>query len=311
MDRILTGNIWNQVKGYARTAKQRIVAVAYVSTENQIGLRRNDLLICDASEMAIKNGETSASLLNKLHRRGVLIRSLPKLHAKAAIFGRYALVGSCNLSGASANELIELALITDRKQVVAQTEAIIQKLKKISKKIDSKYLRRILKIKPKPIQKQTNKVRRKSIPLESKFWLVSVKEISDDYYPKEKRFINIGKQKSHKLIGDNDKDIAWIRITGKSRFRTEAQQGDTVIQIMEPLSGKSIKVLPPSTIIYRQDIANWTRFYLYNPESRKSMNWHQLKRLTKQLRFSRLSKYSVRQLSDKEVMLLEDIWKAL
>ena len=146
MDAIITGDIWKQVCSHARAAKRRLVAVAYVTTDGHMGFKRNDVLICDASKRAIRGGETSARLLHTLSRRGIEIRSRPALHAKVAVFGRWALVGSCNLSSTSA-DLTELALLTDRKQVVAQTTAFVHALRESSEEIDGDFLRRILKIK--------------------------------------------------------------------------------------------------------------------------------------------------------------------
>ena len=91
METILTGNIWKQVAREAKTAKHRLVAVAYVSKCGHLRLSKDDVLVCDASDRAIRSGETSASLLETLRRRGVELRSQPDLHAKAAVFGRHAL----------------------------------------------------------------------------------------------------------------------------------------------------------------------------------------------------------------------------
>ena len=95
------------MRPYAKAARRRLVAVAYVTTDGHIGFRKNDVLICDASDRAIKGGETSARLLRSLHRKGVELRSQPDLHAKVAVLGRHALIGSCNLSAASAEDLTE------------------------------------------------------------------------------------------------------------------------------------------------------------------------------------------------------------
>lgn len=150
MDTIITGDIWKQVRLDARAAKRRLVAVAYVTTDGHIGFKRNDILICDASDRAIKTGDTSASLLRSLFRKGVELRSRPDLHAKVAVLGRHALVGSCNLSAASAEDLTELALLSDRKQIVAQATAFIHALRERSEEIDEDFVRRILKIKVRP-----------------------------------------------------------------------------------------------------------------------------------------------------------------
>ena len=140
MDTILTGDIWRQVRPHSKTATRRLIAVAYVTTDTNILFRRNDVLVCDASDLAIKTAKTSAHLLQSLHKKGIELRSNPDLHAKVAVLGRYAVVGSCNLSAASAQDLIELAVLTDRQQVVAQATAFIHALRETSEEIDEPFL---------------------------------------------------------------------------------------------------------------------------------------------------------------------------
>jgi phosphatidylserine/phosphatidylglycerophosphate/cardiolipin synthase-like enzyme len=125
MDTILTDDVWKQVAAESKLARRPLVAVAYVTSEKNLKLKQNDLLICDASDAAIRTGQTSAPLLKSLAQRGVELRSHGDLHAKAAVFGRYALIGSSNLSPSSENTLTELAIFTDRDQIVAQVTSFI------------------------------------------------------------------------------------------------------------------------------------------------------------------------------------------
>lgn len=309
MDTILTGDIWKQVRLHAKAAKRRLVAVAYVSTDAHIGFRRNDVLICDASERAIRTGETSARLLQSLYRKGVELRSTPDLHAKAAVLGRHALVGSCNLSAASAEDLTELALVSDRKQVVAQATAFIHALRETSEEIDNDFLRRILKIKVRLARGRVPKRKGQATRLGNKVWLISVREVAEDSFPKEQTFVEKGEKKATTLVADRDSTIYWIRWTGKGRFRTVAQPGDMVIQIWKFLSGKRTTVFTPCPIVYRQDVAHWTRFYVSVPEDCQSLSWEQFKKETGKLGLSRVSKNSIRELNPREVLLVEGIWK--
>ena len=80
MNRVLTAEIWREVKKRARTVKSRKAAIAYV-TKDLIGLRAGDVLITDASERAIRSGQTSAPLLRELHRNRVEIYSHKGLHS--------------------------------------------------------------------------------------------------------------------------------------------------------------------------------------------------------------------------------------
>ena len=69
MQRVLSKDLWTEVRKRARTSKSRKCAIAY-ATRDLVGFRRGDVLIVDASVLAIRNGETDARLLRKLHNRG-------------------------------------------------------------------------------------------------------------------------------------------------------------------------------------------------------------------------------------------------
>jgi len=309
VDSILTGNIWRQVGRQAKAAKRRLVAVAYVSNDKHLRFKPNDVLICDASDRAIKTGETSARVLQSLFRKGVELRSRPDLHAKVAVFGQHALVGSCNLSGASAEDLTELALLTDRKQVVAQATAFIHAMRESSEEIGNDFLRRILKIKVKPSRRPGGKPGGQPTRFGNKVWLVSVQQLAEDSFPKEQPFVEKAEKEAHALVADKDSTVSWIRWTGKYRFRSVARPGDIVVQICKSLSGKRTTVCAPCPIVLRQDVAHWTRFYLAEPEDSQSVSWERFKKEAKRHELSRISKDSVRELNPREVLLIEGLWK--
>jgi len=309
MDKILTGDIWKQVSPLAKDAKRRLVAVAYVTTDGQIGFRQNDVLICDASDRAIENRETSARLLQSLYQKGVELRSRSDLHAKVAVLGRHALIGSCNLSTTSAKDLTELALLSDRKQIVAQATAFIHALREESVQIDDDFLRRILKIKVKTTRRRKVKHNALTPHLGNKVWIVSVNELAKDSFPKEQISVQIAEEKATALVMDLDSTISWIRFTGKSRFRATAQPGDIVVQIWKPIASKRISIFEPCPIIYRQDVGHWTRFYVEETEYCRRILWERFKEEINRLGLSRVSKNSVRELNHREVLLVENIWK--
>lgn len=309
MDSIITGDIWKQVTPYAREAKRRLVAVAYVTTDGHIGFRRNDVLVCDASDRAISAGETSASLLQSLHRKGVELRSRSDLHAKVAVLGRHALIGSCNLSASSSDHLTELALLSDRKQVVAQATAFIHALRETSEEIDDVFLQRILKLKVRPARRSGPRRKGQPPPFGNKVWLISIHEVAEDSFSKEQPFVENAEKKASSLVAEKDASISWIRLTGKTRFRDVARPGDRVIRIRKSLSGKRVTVLSPCPIVYRQDVAHWTRFYVSDQEDLESLSWERFKKEAKKLGFSRISEDSARELSPREVLLNEGLWK--
>ena len=116
-------------------------------------------------------------------------------------------------------------------------------------------------------------------------------------------------KKASALVADKDSTVSWIRWTGKARFRSVARPGDIVVQVWKSLSGKRTSVLAPCPIIFRQDVAHWTRFYVSEPEDCKILSWERFKNEAKKLGLPRISKCGVRELNPREVLLVEGIWR--
>jgi hypothetical protein len=308
MDRLLTGDVWKQVAPKANTARRRRFAVAYVSADGHLALKRDDILICAASDRAIHARETSARILQRLFRRHVELRSRPDLDAKVAVFGRYAVAGSCNMSGAAANDLTELALLTDRQQLVGQATAFIHQLRETSHKVDGRVIRRILKIRVH--RGPPHKGRRRQQPrLGHRLWLVSVRELAEDSFPNEHAVVERAEKKARALVADRDAALSYIRFTGQSRFRTAAREGDAVVQIWKPRKGKRVEVFPTAPIVLRQDVAHWTMFYIAEDETASSITWRRFARDAKKGGLARFSQGSVREVNSREALVLGALWK--
>lgn len=308
MDTVLTGNIWKQVAHQAKAAKRRLAAVAYVSNVKYLKLRKDDVLICDASDDAIKARDMSARILQSLRRKGVEVRHWPNLHAKVAVFGRSALIGSCNLSASAADDLTEIALFTDRTQIVAQSMAFIHNLREHAELIGDDFLLRILRIKVQKARRRGRVRRGKAPKFGSNVWLVSVRQLRDDAFPKEQPIVDKAEKKAAALVAEKDSTISWIRWTGRSGFRSEAHPGDVVIQVWESLSGKRKTVFPAYPIVLRQDVDHWTRFYLSEPDNTRGISLKRFKEEAKKRGLTHLSKNSTRQLSPREAIVLEGVW---
>ena len=109
---------------------------------------------------------------------------------------------------------------------------------------------------------------------------------------------------------NKDATISWIRFTGKSRFRSLAMQGDTVVQIYKSLSGKRTTVFEPCPIVLPpQNISHWTRFYVSEPADFQHLSWNKFRKEAKKIGLSNISKNSVRELNNREVLLIEVLWR--
>uniref|UniRef100_UPI0039EE95D8 hypothetical protein n=1 Tax=Bordetella sputigena TaxID=1416810 RepID=UPI0039EE95D8 len=121
MHQVLTENIWSAAAKVKRGAT--IVVSAYV-TDDPLHLSVGDTLYCDASDQIVKSGTTKVETLVMLHKRGVSIVSVPRLHAKVVRTGGHAVIGSSNMTKNS-EQLTEVTLLTSDGSIVAQVDEIV------------------------------------------------------------------------------------------------------------------------------------------------------------------------------------------
>ncbi len=106
------------------------VAVAYIGStaDTWLPLRKGDVLVCDASQQAVRLGLTSVDQLRRWHTTGVRLFSRDGLHAKAGAIGRRAFIGSANVSQRSASDRDEATLLTSDSGVVTALRRYVQSL---------------------------------------------------------------------------------------------------------------------------------------------------------------------------------------
>jgi hypothetical protein len=127
----MTKGIWKSVTAAAKAArKPSLVAVAYFGqgASKLLPLRAGSCLVVDASENAVKSGQTHPADLKKLQSRGVVIYSYPSLHAKVYAFDSFAFIGSANASNRSAGILTEAVVKTSNQAVVRSAKTFVRDL---------------------------------------------------------------------------------------------------------------------------------------------------------------------------------------
>ncbi|SNS13329.1 hypothetical protein SAMN06893096_102164 [Geodermatophilus pulveris] len=125
------------------------VAVAYIGStaDTWLPLRKDDVLVCDASEEAVRLGLTSVDQLRRWHTTGVRLFSRDGLHAKAGVVGRRAFIGSANVSQRSAGDRDEETLVTSDSGVVTALRRYVQSLMTLpSLVLDDAALQRLAKL---------------------------------------------------------------------------------------------------------------------------------------------------------------------
>jgi hypothetical protein len=306
MNRLLTDNVWQQFRQANRGNRgHKLAALAYVSTVGLLAFRKGDLLICDASDQAIRSGETSANVLARFHRAGTEIYSCPDLHAKVVVLGRNVLIGSCNLSRSAAEDLRELAIIVSDSSIRSQAIAFIHELIENSSLVDLSFLKRIAGI---PVTKPPRRGhgKRAFIQLGKRTWVIRTYQLDPERYKAELPLVKEAERDLKNKWPKFRTDIEWIRWTGKNKFRSVAREGDTII-VMNSLRGeKRIIVSAPAAILKRQDHGKWTRFYYETPD--EVMSWSKFAREVRRLGIRHIKRSSTKELTPRDAALIDVIW---
>lgn len=192
MQRVISRDLWQVIRRLARKASRRRAAISYV-TRDLVGFKAGDVLVVDASRRSIACGETSAAVLQDLHRRGVHIHSCADLHAKVFLFDRVAVVASANMSESSRQTLIEAGVATDAVTVVSGVASFIEQLVSVTPRLSERQIKGLCSI---PVVRRRGRVRRRTrrMPrprrLGDQTWLVGVRELAHDPVPEEQKAID-------------------------------------------------------------------------------------------------------------------------
>jgi hypothetical protein len=124
----ITADVWGALSRAARRSKKpAYVAVAYFGkgAADLLCLPAKSRLVVDASEAAVKQGQTNPAELRRMLRRKVAVYSVQNLHAKVFAFDTAAFIGSANVSKHSASVLQEAVLrVTDAKVLRATRDFV-------------------------------------------------------------------------------------------------------------------------------------------------------------------------------------------
>ena len=141
-------SVWPFIKRQINNTKksqQIFVAIAYVGADAAkiMPLRRGDVLVCNASDAAIKQGSTSARALETFFKRGVQIFNEPRLHGKVVIFPKRVFVGSANVSTRSRDVLYEAVVETTDPKTIGSSLKFVHRLAQRISRIDRNDIKRL------------------------------------------------------------------------------------------------------------------------------------------------------------------------
>lgn len=306
MKTLLSDDLWSELARISAKHKRIRAAISYV-TAPHLAFRKGDLLICDASDDAIKGGLTSASALRAFFDQGAEIYSFDGLHSKVAVIDDFALIGSANLSENAGIGTCEASLLTDDAQVAALIHGFIEKVKGESLRVTADFLQRIEAI---PVVRTPGIPRRSKSRIDvgrSRVWFISTCPLSARITDAEDGYEQDGMEEAEKLVEKDGYGVRSVRWSGKSRFRAEAKPGDLVIEAFIEKRGtrKYIQVFQAAPILHRQDHDKWTRFYMEVPPDDSHYLWKDVKADFASLGVSNITPNSTRELTGKALGILQ------
>lgn len=263
--RLVHGQVWTLLAKSAKSCKSPAhVAVAYFGKEASklLPLPAASRLVVDASEHAVKSGQTCPDDLRAELSRGVLVYSVPNLHAKVYVLGRQAFIGSPNVSRTSAGQLIESLIATKEAKVVADARRFVKGL--CLHRLSPELLKNLAKLyrPPKGGRFKTRKqaVNRKGvIPRIPKLKIAQLERI--DYSAKEQEVHEAGlRVAKSKMKRRSSIELESFQYPGRIVY----SPNDVVIQITDEGNGRRM-VSPPGNVIYVRKYrkARGAAFFIY------------------------------------------------
>lgn len=113
-------------------------------------------------------------------------------------------------------------------------------------------------------------------------------------------------------LGQDADELEWLRWGTKGSFAKQCREGDLLIQLWRPSSGKGTPTVHRMVpVVRRQSTKHWTRFYLGSPVGRGAdrLGWGRFKRLLKSTGYRReIRPGSVQLLDDETADAIARIW---
>ena len=168
--------LWNALREHVRKDKGVHAAIAYFGKNGAklFPLKAGDTIVADVSLGAVRQGVTNPSELRILMKRGVVIFTRERLHAKFIIADRTLIASSANVSRNSRDILDEAGIITTDSSAVRRAADFFEKL--CTEPVSKKYLARCaLEYRPprfKPAVEKPARRTRSKRATEAKLWFV-------------------------------------------------------------------------------------------------------------------------------------------
>ena len=269
----VSDGVWKAITSAAkRSRKPALVAVAYFAkgASKLLPLPPGSRLVVDASEGAVKSGQTFPADLKRLQKRGVVIYSYPDLHAKVYAFDGFAFVGSANVSNSSSSRLTEAVIRTTERHIVRSAKSFVQGL--CLDELSPGRLGKLAGIYRPPRmpgggRRPANAPRRRSHSAFPRILLAQLimKEIPDGFEEAEAAGLSIAKSRQQNKRKYKVDSFWW---TGVCPFREK----DKVVRVTEMMGGGRLIDRPADVIYTRTKVKEGKRItfvYIEGPDVRR------------------------------------------
>ena len=255
--KLVADGIWKQItKSASASAASANVAVAYfgAGASKLLPLKKGSRLVVDFSDRAVKSGQTCPADILKLIQAGVDVYNVPNLHAKVFVFRNRAFIGSTNVSNSSATALVEAAVVTDDRRLVASMRQFVRKL--CLNWVTLHEAKQMAKLYRPPRFSQAGGGRRrpgKRLVVRADVPPVRITQLHHVAFDsEEKQAQRKGKKVARRQIKDSRHfTVDEFLIEG----RCEHVRRDTLIQVTDVGHGKKL-VSPPAKVVHRQPVPN-------------------------------------------------------
>lgn len=242
---------WRHITARVKRQRSRChAAIAYFGMDGSelLPLRRGSVLVVNASEDAVRAGQTHPGELLKLIQKGVAVYSFATLHAKVVVVGNEVFVGSMNVSRRSERYLVEAAIRTDHRIAVSKARQFVESLTLVD--IGPEEARRLMSLyRPPKLPPLSGDRRRQPKPvgalLNKPLWIARIQTIpwDDDDYAAEKRGLPTAKRRLRDSKRFEVDDFVW-----EGGGLANLRRGDRLIYVHEESNRRSFVTAPASVL---------------------------------------------------------------
>ena len=286
---LLTVDIWPTLARMTADSGTIRAAIAYVTAEH-LQLKKNDILVCDASDKSIRGGLTDADTLANFVEAQVKVFSIKGLHVKMGTFERYAFIGSANMSANAGTRTLEATLLTSDVQVRNMVAAHIEQLVENATRVDACFIERIRRL---PVSPRTSPWPEYDGPPQvasarpSQVWWLSSSPLgSRSARALHERLPRVARGAVSELRNDASEEVRqateeWDCDPGalelmvypaSHKIPQALQRGDTIIFCNKGPSGE-FKVSPPATFLTTQTVDNHQHVVYLSDTNATTRKW--------------------------------------